>query len=240
MVDCRLLTTYARRVARPTLLSVVSKRSLRTEAAKLLRDAIFSGRLAQGDRLNEAQLSQQLGVSRGPLREAFRQLEEEGLLTSIPHKGTFVARVTSRELAEVLTVREHLEPFAIESALSSNSAALARKLEVALREMQKAAGRGDAAAVAEAHTNFHSAFYTEAGHKLLETLWERLKVPLQLYLALHQQTFPRLADVAKEHVRMADLVRQGNKAALGVEIRRHLHVNLKKLLAAVAREEKGA
>jgi DNA-binding GntR family transcriptional regulator len=227
-------------MARAAPLSVVSKGSLRTEAARVLRDAIFSGRLPQGERLNEAQLSQQLGLSRGPLREAFRQLEEEGLLTSVPHKGTFVARVTSQELVEVLTLRERLEPFAIESALSSNSPALTRKLAAALREMQKSAARRDASALAEAHTEFHSAFYTEAGHKLLETMWVRLEVPLRLYLTLHQQTFPQLDDVAREHERMADLVRRGAKAELAVEIRRHLHVNLKKLLAAVAREEKGA
>jgi len=227
-------------VARAAPLSVVSKGSLRTEAAKVLRDAIFSGRLAQGERLNEAQLSQQLGLSRGPLREAFRQLEEEGLLTSIPHKGTFVARVTSHELVEVLTLRERLEPFAIASALSSDGSALARKLQTALRDMHRAAARGDAGAVAEAHTKFHSAFYTEARHKLLEVMWERLEVPLRLYLTLHQKTFPRLDDVAREHERMANLVRQGRRAEVAVEIRRHLHVNLKKLLAAVAREEKGA
>jgi len=206
----------------------------------VLRDAIFSGRLPQGERLNEAQLSQQLGLSRGPLREAFRQLEEEGLLTSVLHKGTFVARVTSRELVEVLTIREQLEPFAIATALSANGSTLARQVQASLREMHRAAVRGDAGAVAEAHADFHSAFYAEAGHKLLETMWERLKVPLRLYLALHQQTFPRLEDVAREHERMADLVRRGRGAELEVEIRRHLHVNLKKLLAAVAREEKGA
>jgi DNA-binding GntR family transcriptional regulator len=226
--------------AKPPVLAVVSKASLRSEAARAMREAILSGRFTQGERLNEAQLSQQLGVSRGPLREAFRQLEEEGLLISKPHRGTYVALITTEELIEVLTLREHLEPFAMQSALTRGGLVLLRDLSAALRDMYKAAAKDDAGAVADAHTRFHSVFYIHAEHRLLRTMWDRLVVPLRLYLRIHQRTFPNLKDVAKEHERLLELVQAGETGPLITEIRHHLHVNMRTLLAAVSREEKRA
>ena len=223
--------------AKPAVLALVPKASLRSEAARSLREAILRGRLAQGERLNEAQLSTQLGVSRGPLREAFRQLEEEGLLVSTPHRGTHVARVSTHELIEVLTLREHLEPFAMESALLHGGPVLARDLAVSLRSMYRAAAKDDAGGVADAHTGFHSVFYTHADHRLLRTMWERLEVPLRLYLRLHQRTFANLHDVAREHERLLELVEAGDATSLLVEVRRHLHVNLRTLLTTVAVEK---
>jgi DNA-binding GntR family transcriptional regulator len=194
----------------------------------------------QGDRLNEAELSKQLGVSRGPLREAFRQLEEEGLLRSRPHRGTYVALITTPELIEVLTLREHLEPFAMEGALAHGGRVLVGDLGAALRDMYKASAKDDAGGVADAHTRFHSVFYTHAGHRLLRTMWDRLVIPLRLYLRIHQRTFASLEDVAKEHERLLKLVEAGEIAPLITEIRHHLHVNLRTLLATTAPEEKRA
>ena len=74
-----------------------SVRLLQTQTARILREAILSGRLPQGGRLNELDLSRELGISRGPLREALRILEEDGLVESSPYRGARVVRLLAAD-----------------------------------------------------------------------------------------------------------------------------------------------
>ena len=86
---------------------------LRDVVFKTLREAILKGNLAPGERLMEIQLANQLGVSRTPIREAIRKLELEGLVIMIPRRGAEVARITEKDLRDVLEVRASLEELAI-------------------------------------------------------------------------------------------------------------------------------
>src|SRR5258707_11313811 len=79
-----------------------------------LREAIVEGVLAPGSRLSEVQLAKQLNVSRTPMREAFAQLEREGLVTIVARVGAFVRLVTLRDVAEIYTVRTALECLAVQ------------------------------------------------------------------------------------------------------------------------------
>ena len=87
-------------------------RALSRRIVDQLKRVIIAGELRPGDRVLETELAEQLGVSRGPVREAFRQLEQEGLLVSYPHRGTFVATVPEDEIEEVYALRAHLEAHA--------------------------------------------------------------------------------------------------------------------------------
>ena len=88
---------------------------------RTLREAIVEGRLAPGEAVVEAQLSRQLGVSRAPLREALRSLENEGLIVSVPWRGAFVAPLTERGVTELQTFRRLLEVFAAEQVLEQDA-----------------------------------------------------------------------------------------------------------------------
>ena len=93
---------------------------LRDVVFKTLREAILKGNLAPGERLMEIQLANQLGVSRTPIREAIRKLELEGLVIMIPRRGAEVARITEKDLRDVLEVRASLEELAIGSGLRAD------------------------------------------------------------------------------------------------------------------------
>jgi DNA-binding GntR family transcriptional regulator len=82
--------------------------------AKYLRDHIVTGELSSGQRLNEAQLTEELGISRSPLREAFRLLESVCLVENRPNKGTFVSRISEENLKEIYDARRMIECFAVE------------------------------------------------------------------------------------------------------------------------------
>jgi DNA-binding GntR family transcriptional regulator len=89
---------------------------------EVLRETVISGRLRAGERLNEVELANALGISRGPLREAIQRLHSEGLLTSIPNRGAFVRVITPKQLSELYEVRIALEGHALRLAARSVSA----------------------------------------------------------------------------------------------------------------------
>ncbi|MGH2616386.1 MAG: GntR family transcriptional regulator, partial [Thermomicrobiales bacterium] len=95
-----------------TPIAVVTAEPLRDRAEAVLRDAIVSGQLLPGTRLVEVQLSERLGVSRGTLRQALRELEHAGLVVSVPYRGTYVAEQTPNVLRDAYALRGLLEGFA--------------------------------------------------------------------------------------------------------------------------------
>ena len=93
---------------------------LRDVVFKTLRQAILKGELEPGERLMEIQLAERLGVSRTPIREAIRKLELEGLVLMIPRRGAEVAKISEKNLRDVLEVRRSLEELAIDLACSGS------------------------------------------------------------------------------------------------------------------------
>ena len=91
---------------------------LPVKVANYIRDAILAGHLAQGARLGEVEIARKLGISRSPLREAFRVLESEGLLEVVPRRGVFVVRTSPEEALEVYEVRSLLEGYGASLAAS--------------------------------------------------------------------------------------------------------------------------
>ena len=90
--------------------------SLRQQVYDALVDALLDGRLEPGDRLREYQIAKQMGVSQVPVREAFRQLEEQGILVSYPNRGTFVVSIDENDAHEIYMLRINLESLAVRLA----------------------------------------------------------------------------------------------------------------------------
>jgi DNA-binding GntR family transcriptional regulator len=89
----------------------IQPRTLRAEIVDVLRDAIVSGKLESGEHLKESVIAEQMSVSRIPVREAFQQLEQEGLIVSIPNQGSFVKVFDEKDIREIFTLRGALERF---------------------------------------------------------------------------------------------------------------------------------
>ena len=98
-------TPGARRISAPPSLSAL--------AAEALREMVLSGDLQPGDRVIENRLTEELGISRPPLREAMRVLEQEGLIVQTPRKGAVVAPVTPHDIYEIVSLREEIEQIAV-------------------------------------------------------------------------------------------------------------------------------
>jgi DNA-binding GntR family transcriptional regulator len=150
-------------------------RTLRTQALAILRDQILSGGIAPGERLNEVQLAAEIGVSRGTLREAIRTLEQDGLLISVPHKGSHLRRFTAREADELQEVRLSIEITAAIRLSRAWNPAVERALIERL-EAFTAAVEGDRPFKERlaADLALHEAICECAGNRTLLNVWRSL------------------------------------------------------------------
>ena len=167
-------------------------RSLRQRVVKELRDAIVSGELVPGTRLLEEEISQRLEVSRGPVREALRQLEQEGLVVSFPYRGSEVLGVSEEEVHQVLIpIRLTIESFCFPRAMRAFTASDLATLEQVVIEMGRGALEGDLKKVVETDIRFHEVVLEVA----------RLPHALQIWLTIE----PRIRAYFHRHGRGADL-----------------------------------
>ena len=128
---------------------------LRDVVFNTLREAILKGELQPGERLMELQLAAKLGVSRTPIREAIRMLEQEGLAVTIPRRGAEVAKMTEKDMNDVLQVREALDELAVSIACELITEEELEKLSEAVKNFEEAIGTKDIKQIAEKDIAFH-------------------------------------------------------------------------------------
>lgn len=154
---------------------------LRDVVFHTLREAILRGELKPGERLMEIALAERLGVSRTPIREAMRKLELEGLVIMIPRRGAQVAKITEKDLTDVLEVRMGLENMVIEKVCSRMTPEQLERVDEAEREFEKAMEEGDLKNLAEADENFHKTIYDACDNRRLLQILSNLREQLYRY-----------------------------------------------------------
>jgi GntR family transcriptional regulator of gluconate operon len=185
-----------------------------------LRALIVRGELAAGTHLVEGWMADRFGVSRGPVRDALRQLEIEGLVET-RKRGVFVRGLTDTDLVELYAVRGALEGLAVRESIARLADADWSPLDNAVAAMRDAAGRGDAAGFAAADLDFHSGFYTIGANRRLAATWA-LHRPLFAAMLSVTNTDRDLVPVAQDHADLSAVVRTGKVdsalAALAVHL----------------------
>jgi len=142
---------------------------IRSRVLDNLRQAIIERELAPGQRLIERELVELTGVSRTSIREALRELAAEGLVTTIPNKGTIVAQVTAEEARQLYQVRSALEALAGRLFVENATPAQRRALASAFRAVERAAGRGAPAWLA-AKDKFYDVLFEGGGNEALRSI----------------------------------------------------------------------
>lgn len=132
---------------------------LRDVVFQTLRGAILKGDLKPGERLMELQLASKLGVSRTPIREAIRMLEQEGLAVTIPRKGAEVAKMTEKDMEDVLEIRLSLEGLAVRLSCEKITPAALQELKVAMEDFEVKTRSGQFVEMAKADVKFHEILY---------------------------------------------------------------------------------
>ena len=191
------------KTARRSVDPITSTPTLVSSAVQAVRQSIYDGRLGPGQRLVEADLAQQLGISRAPLREALHLLGKEGLVVTVPRHTKRVQDVDSRSVDEVYSLRKILEAYAVERVIALAGKDGVNQLRQVLAEMRAAAEAGNKELTARLDVAFHSKLYDLAQHSLLERAWyENIAGKLQIVF-----NATRNADLAlKEPVQKHELI----------------------------------
>ncbi len=145
----------------------IARRPLHEEAADRLRDLIVQGSLAPGSRLNERLLTAQLGVSRTPLREAFKVLATEGLVELLPNRGAIVSEIDAARIAETLAVMGALEALAGELASAAATDGQINEIRSLHQEMLANHARGDLAGYFKFNQAIHLKIVKYSGNAVL-------------------------------------------------------------------------
>lgn len=144
---------------------------LSDQVYQMLRQRIVSGDLVPGQRLVESDIARQLGTSQAPAREAIKRLAHEGLVSSLPHRGNYVAEVSAEQATEVREVRVALEELAARRACARIQPRTLLMLEESVDRMREAARQGDIGGFREADVTFHRDVCAASGNGFLVRLW---------------------------------------------------------------------
>lgn len=180
---------------------------LRDVVFQTLRQAILREDLAPGERLMEIPLANKLGVSRTPLREAIRMLEQEGLVVMIPRRGAQVAGISEKSLRDVLEVRKSLEKLAVELACERMTEEDMKEMNRAEEAFSAAVHEGDALRIAETDEQFHDVIYNSTGNTKLVQLLNNLREQMYRYRLEHIKDEKSRLSLLEEHQRMMTALR---------------------------------
>lgn len=196
---------------------------LRDVVFKTLRQAILKGDLEPGERLMEIQLANQLGVSRTPIREAIRKLELEGLVIMVPRKGAEVAKITEKDLKDVLEVRTSLEGLAIGLACERITREKAAELKYALERFNKALCSGELTAIAECDVAFHDVIFEATENLRLIQIVNNLREQMYRYRLEYLKDYSTHERLYEEHKRIYEAVVSNDKVHAQQLIIEHIY-----------------
>lgn len=194
-----------------------SDKPLSEQVKEWILDQIFLGEMQPNERIIEAQVAKELGVSHAPVREALRGLESLGVVDIRPFSGARVHRQTHQEIIDAYTVRSHLESLAVRIAVERQSDLSA--LPALLGDMYYAAASHDLRKLAEADTKFHEAIIEASGNTELFRVWKGMQPRLRAYITLVTRGSDPHWTVALHPPILEALMRQDTEAAVEALVR---------------------
>lgn len=204
---------------------------LRDVVFRTLREAILEGKLKPGDRLMEIQLSNKLGVSRTPIREAIRMLEKEGLVIIIPRKGAQVAKMSEKDMEDVLEIREVLDELAVQAACDRITDEELVAIKEAKERFEIAVKKADTNAIAESDVAFHEVIYKAAKNPKLVYILSNLREQMYRYRLEYIKDKRVYEILVEEHNALYEGLVKKDKAFL-VKI---MHQHLQNQISAVSK-----
>jgi DNA-binding GntR family transcriptional regulator len=194
-------------------------RTIREQVTDQIRDELVAGNFAAGEQLREAELAERFGVSRGPIRDAFLQLSQEGVLTYQANRGVTVRQSLDPGNRDfIISLRQQIECFAIRRGIGRLKQDGTASIKAALDELKTACAGGDVATIARCDMAFHEAVLLACGGEDFLPVWKLLCS--QMLLA-----YSRLEDyqqVYQEHVAILAALESGRKSASAATIKANI------------------
>lgn len=197
--------------------------SLGAMVANLLREMITNGQFEPGEHLKEAAIADAMSVSRGPVREAFTQLEAEGYVELRRHRGAFVAALTRVDVDEVHTLRGAIERLAAERACTRMGAAEFARMDEVLEQMKAVDTTIEPDGAVVLDLAFHDIVYASCDHARVQRVWESIRGQVRLFLRARNINFPDFSEVGyPEHRELRDALAEGDPEVARAAVDKHI------------------
>ena len=209
----------------------ITRNRLEDEIANALREVVVTGGIAPGERLIEADLAKKFGVSRAPLREAMKALVAQGLLVSVPRKGTFVVELSKQDIWEICTLRLALERTAAEILVDTITAEQIQELNTLIDELKIALDEGTRWKVADLDLHLHLTIVRFCGHSRLYKAMSNIADQLRSFFAAADGLIED-HQVTERHRTLVAALSSGNKEKAVATITEHVSHSADLLLEA--------
>ncbi len=195
---------------------------LRDVVFKTLREAILRGDLKPGERLMELQLASKLGVSRTPIREAIRMLEQEGLAVTIPRRGAEVAKMTVKDMQDVLEVRDALDELAVQIACERINEEQLEQLRKAKEAFETCTKGQDVKKIAAADVQFHDVIYDATENPKLVSILNNLREQVYRYRVEYLKNTENYPVLIQEHEAIWESLKARDKSRATMVMHEHV------------------
>jgi DNA-binding GntR family transcriptional regulator len=202
---------------------VTDKYSLRGRVFNKIREDILSGKFKENDELKEIAIGEELGVSRTPVREAFRQLELEGLISIVPNKGAYVTGVTMKDVKDIYMIRSKLEGLCASWSCEHITDEQLEEMEENIYLAKFHAERGHFDQMAELDSRFHEILYESCDSKRLEHLLKDFHQYVQRVRKKTLSTTERGIASNEEHQRIMEAIKNKNPEEADRLATLHIH-----------------
>lgn len=208
-----------------TMRPLGTRRSIAEVAAERIREAILSGAYAQGERLSDMRIAAELETSRGPIREALKLLQAEGLVVQKqPHRGIFVTSVTADDMRGSCELRVALESHAVRVLAAQPRKADLSALYELVDEMDNAAADGDELRVSQLDWEFHDTLCLLGGGRRLHEVYAREVLNTLGLFGLDRRAYHPISDMGQEFRPLLEAIQTGEEDAaarlIDVHVRR--------------------
>lgn len=220
--------------AGPSLLELRRGSTLSSIVAAEISKLIMAGEFPGGARLNEAELAARFGISRGPVREALRTIERDGLVVGIANRGVFVRMIDDRAASEIYDLRAALFSMAGWILASTVTADTLAELDRLLEQMDAAHAQDDLESYYEANLAFHDVLVRGTGNARLLELYKGLIAELHLFRKRSLVSPGRMAKSNAEHRAIVAALRAGDRDLAASHMRSHVLVSRDLVVAHVA------
>jgi DNA-binding GntR family transcriptional regulator len=199
-----------------------ARRPLAEDAADRIREEILCGRFGQGQHLVEASIAEQLGISRGPVREALKLLRSEGLVDDQPHRGTHVVSLSSDDVREIYDLRAALESWAVRRLAHLRRATDLVELHKLLDRLDDALRHNDSRSVAKADLAFHETICRLTGNTRLHAVFVRYMGTLQALFKLDELVYGSLDEIFFQHRPLVEAIEAGDEDLAATRLQEHV------------------
>ncbi len=210
--------------------------TLGEETYNAIKNLIIWGKIKPGERLLYNRLVEELGVSQTPIKEAFTRLENDGYLVTVKRKGTFVRKISTKDIEEVFQIREMLEALAVRLVCRRKDSLAIRKLQDINQRFRDAANRSDETACTQEDYSFHTTLIEHSNNAKLLELMNKTNFNL-ISIAQRSPRFLEIASVYSDmHEKIINALQNNEEDDAERLIREHIRYGMAEILSATGQQ----